>query len=285
MRGNLDGVQEAAAEYTMTMLTTEGAFAVALYDVKDAIRRYPLWIHQGWIDVVHRYRRTRIGPLWHTLSLGIFIISMGTIWAVILNVDPITYFRHVTINLIVWTLISNSVVEGTGIIVAGQATALSMRFPYCAFAFAHVWRGLLMFGHHLLLYVLVAVGTGLVPTPAIALAIPAVALILLNCAWISLLIGIACLRFRDLTPAVVSGMQVMMFVTPVFCPPTMLSQKLAFVAQLNPLYHLVLILRDPLLGNVPALASWLWTAGFAVVGWLITLWVYGRYRNRFAYWY
>jgi ABC-type polysaccharide/polyol phosphate export permease len=131
----------------------------------------------------------------------------------------------------------------------------------------------------------VAIGTGLAPTGAIVLAVPAVALILLNCAWISLLIGIACLRYRDLTPAVASGMQVLMFVTPVFWPPTLLGEKLALVSQLNPLFHLVLILRDPLLGSVPPLASWLWSIGFALAGWLVTLWIYGRYRDRFAYWY
>jgi ABC-2 type transport system permease protein len=269
----------------MTTSSIRNSFAIALVDVKDGIARYPLWIHQGWIDVVRRYRRTWIGPLWHTLSLGIFIISMGTIWAVILKIDPITYFRYVTISLIAWTLISNSIVEGTGIIIAGQATALSMRFPYCAFAFAHVWRGLLMFGHHLILYFLVIIGTGLTPTWAIALAVPALTLILLNCAWISLLVGIVCLRFRDLTPAIASGMQVLMFVTPVFWPPTLLGPKLVYLADLNPFYHLVLILREPLLGSAPVPASWIWSIGFALSGWFITLWVYGRYRDRFAYWY
>ena len=101
----------------------------------------------------------------------------------------------------------------------------------------------------------------------------------------SLLAGISCLRFRDLTPAIASGMQILMFVTPVFWPPEMLGSRLAFIAQLNPFYHLVLILRDPLLGNVPPLASWLWAIGFLAVGGVGTLFVYGRYRDRFAYWY
>src|ERR1700722_17341318 len=112
-----------------------GPFAIALSDLKDALGRYPLWLHQGWVDVVQKYRRTRIGPLWHTISLGIFIGSMGSIYAVILRIDPVTYFRNVTVNLIIWTLISNAIVEGTSHFVAGQATALSMRFSYFAFTF------------------------------------------------------------------------------------------------------------------------------------------------------
>jgi ABC-2 type transport system permease protein len=262
-----------------------GPLAVALSDLKDALGRYPLWLHQGWVDVVQKYRRTRIGPLWHTISLGIFIGSMGTIYAVILRIDPVTYFRNVTVNLIIWTLISNAIVEGTGHFVAGQATALSMRFSYFAFTFALAWRGLLMFGHHFILYLLVASGTHLVPTPAIALAVPALALVLFNNIWLALLAGIACLRFRDLGPAIASGVQVLMFVTPIFWPADLLGQKLAFLAEFNPFYHLLIILRDPLLGHVPAAGSWLWAAGFAAAGWIVTLWIYGRYRDRFAYWY
>ena len=262
-----------------------GPFSVALLDLKDALARYPLWLHQGWVDVVHKYRRTRIGPLWHTLSLGIFIVSMGAVYSVIFKIDPVTYFRNVTVNLIVWTLISGAVTEGTGHFLAGQATALSMRFPYCAFSFAQTWRGLLMFGHHLLLYVLIAAATLLVPSAAIVLVIPALALVLLNCVWLSMIAGMACLRFRDLSPAIASGMQVLMFVTPIFWPADMLGQKLAFVAEFNPLYHLVVILRDPLVGRLPDAGDWLWAGGSAVVGWLVAFWIYGRYRDRFAYWY
>jgi ABC-2 type transport system permease protein len=270
---------------TMIAPSAGGPFAVAVLDLRDAIARHSLWLHQGWVDVVHKYRRTRIGPLWHTLSLGIFIISMGTIYSVIFKIDPVKYFRDVTVNLIVWTLVSSAIIEGTGHFVAGQATALSMRFPYFAFTFALTWRGLLMFGHHLILYVLIAVATLLVPSPAILLALPALALVLLNCVWLSTLAGIACLRFRDLSPAIASGMQVLMFVTPVFWSIDMLGAKLAFIAELNPLYHLVVVLRDPFLGRAPAMDDWLWAGGSAVVGWLVAFWIYGRYRDRFAYWY
>jgi len=262
-----------------------GAFSVALLDLKEALERYPLWLHQGWVDVVHKYRRTRIGPLWHTISLAIFIVAMGTFYSVILKIDPVTYFRNVTVNYIVWILISSAITDGTGHFVAAQATALSMRFPYCAYSFAQTWRGLLMFGHHLILYILIAAATLLVPSRAMVFAIPALALVLLNCVWLSMITGIACLRFRDLSPAITSGVQVLMLITPVFWPVSMLGKQFAFLAELNPFSHLVAVLRDPMLGRIPDTGDWLWVAGSAAVGWLVTLWIYGRYRDRFAYWY
>ena len=40
-----------------------------------------------------------------------------------------------------------------------------------------------------------------------------------------------------------------------------------------------------LLGTAPPLESWLWVAGSLAIGATLTAWVYGRCRNRLAYWY
>jgi ABC-2 type transport system permease protein len=148
-----------------------GAFEVAWADVAAALRITPVWLHSGWIDVVWRFRRTRLGPFWHTLGLAAFVIVMGVVWSTILRQDPTQYFRYVTVSLMVWMLIASLVTDATGIIIAGQATALSMRFPYPAFAFAHVWRGLLLFAHHFVLYDVVMAGTLHWPGTAVLLAI------------------------------------------------------------------------------------------------------------------
>lgn len=260
-------------------------FSVALRDLSEAIRLAPIWLHSGWIDVVWRFRRTRIGPFWHTLSLAAFVLVMGTIWSIILRQDPIHYFRYVTVSMMVWGLISSFITEGTGVLIAGQSTALSMHYPYAAFAFAHVWRSLLLFGHHLVFYIFVMAGTLFSPGWPVVLALPALLLLALNGVWMSLLAGVLCLRWRDLVPATSSAMQIAMFVTPIFWSKEMLGPKFAFAANYNPLYHLVLIIRDPLLGNLPPHESWIWSAATFVVGSMITLLVYGRCRDRLPYWY
>ena len=262
-----------------------GPFAVALNELGEAIHMAPVWLHAGWIDVIWRFRRTRIGAFWHTLSLAAFVVVMGVIWGSILHQDPYRYFRYVTASMIVWGLIASFITDGAGIMVAGQSTALSMRFPFVAFAFAHVWRSLLMFCHQFVFYIVVMVGTLYSPGWAVFYAIPALILITMNGVWMSLFIGMMCLRVRDLIPATASAMQIAIFVTPVFWPKDMLGPELAFAADFNPLYHLVRIMRDPLLGIVPPLVSWLWVLATLVVGSTITLWVYGKQRDRMPYWY
>ena len=57
----------------------------------------------------------------------------------------------------------------------------------------------------------------------------------------------------------------------------------AFIA-LNPFYHLLSIARDPLIGQVPPLESWLAAIGLALVGCAGTVWLYRRAQPRIAYW-
>ncbi|MGQ0683669.1 ABC transporter permease [Bradyrhizobium sp.] len=260
-------------------------FTVAFRDLAEAVGLAPVWLHAGWIDVVWRFRRTRLGPFWHTLNLAAFVVVIGVVWSAMLHQDPLSYFRYVTVSLVVWGLIASFITDGTGILIAGQSTALSMRFPYVAFALAHVWRALLLFAHHFAFYVVVMVGTQTSPGWQVLLAIPGLALIVANGVWMSLLSGIVCLRWRDMAQAISSAMQIAMFITPVFWPKTLLGPELAFAADLNPLYHLVQIMRDPLLGNVPPLESWLWASITFAVGAAVTMWVYGRNRDRLPYWY
>src|SRR6202022_2138279 len=147
--------------------------SVALDDLGEAMRLAPVWLHAGWIDVVWRFRRTRLGPFWHTLGLAAFVLVMGVLWSAILHQDPFQYFRYVTASMIVWGLIASFITDATGILVAGQATALSMRFPFVAFACAHVWRSLILFAHHFVFYIAVMVFTLYSPGWTVFYAIPA----------------------------------------------------------------------------------------------------------------
>ena len=82
-------------------------------------------------------------------------------------------------------------------------------------------------------------------------------LVALNGVWIALLCGMFCLRFRDVTQLVTSLIQISMLITPIFWPPDSLSgnRRLIFV-ETNPLYHMVDIVRAPLLGKLPGITSY-----------------------------
>ena len=59
---------------------------------------------------------------------------------------------------------------------------------------------------------------------------------------------------------------------------------LALVLDFNPFFHFVEVVRAPLLGQAPALVSWLVVSGTTLGGWLLAFALLRRYRRRIAYW-
>ncbi len=53
---------------------------------------------------------------------------------------------------------------------------------------------------------------------------------------------------------------------------------------INPFYHLIEILRDPLLGNPALLQNWLACIGLTIVMGTVAVLFFARFRARIAYW-
>jgi ABC-type polysaccharide/polyol phosphate export permease len=256
-------------------------------DVLDGARRVKVWARLGWMEVKRRYRRTVIGPFWSVISLAVFVATMGAVGAGLWRADLYVYLPYLTAGMVVWTMISTSLGEACGVFIANTNLFRNARCDFSLLAFALVWRNLLVFLHHLLIYAIVALA--LVPhvlmRPAILLLPAGLALLALNGLWIALLLGMACLRFRDIHQVVLSVLQILFIITPILWPAHLLegNGRLVFV-DLNPVYHCVELVRAPLLGAVPAAESYLMVAGIAVIGWIVTYNLFGRFRPRIPYW-
>src|SRR3954453_18835499 len=92
--------------------TTADPTTSMLRDVADALRRWPLWVRLGWQDVLLRYRRSLLGPFWLTLSMGIMIVTLGSIYGQFQHLSTTQYMPFLATGLMAWTLISALVTEG-----------------------------------------------------------------------------------------------------------------------------------------------------------------------------
>ena len=155
--------------------------------------------------------------------------------------------------------------------------------------FVHIlrvlWRNLLILAHNILILplVLLVVGKG-IGLEAL-LAILGLLLVALCLSWLAFLFAMLCARYRDLAQIVASVLQVAFYVTPIIWMPSVLLDRMgATFLKFNPFYHLLDVIRAPLLGVVPSLTSWLVVLVVAIVGWGFTLLVFSRLRHRVAYW-
>jgi ABC-type polysaccharide/polyol phosphate export permease len=258
----------------------------AASDLVDGALRVEVWARLGWMEVKRRYRRTVLGPFWNVISLAVFVVTLGTVGAALWNQDPYAYLPYLTAGMLVWTMISTILIEGCSVFIASTNLFRNSRCDFSVLVYALLWRNLIVLLHHLVVYALVAVifATHLC-TPATLLLVPGLALLVLNGIWVTLLLGMACLRYRDIQQLIASVIQIGMFVTPIFWPIDQLAgtTRLLFV-HLNPLYHCVQMVRAPLLGSAPTLGNYIAVIALAAVGWGVTYWAFGRFRERIPYW-
>jgi ABC-type polysaccharide/polyol phosphate export permease len=255
-------------------------------DIIGGLLKTQLWGRLGWLEVKRRYRRTLLGPFWTSISLAMYVIAVGIVGAGLWHQDINQYLPFLISGMVAWVLVSTIITEACSLLVSGNALFRNITFEYSILAYSLVWRNLIVFLHNLVVYVLIV---GLLRPELISftalLAIPGVMLVALNGVWIALLCGMLCLRFRDVTQLVTSLVQISMLITPIFWPPDSLSgtRRLIFV-ETNPLYHMVDIVRAPLLGKMPGLTSYVVIVVITGLGWYLAYIALRRFRRRVAYW-
>jgi ABC-type polysaccharide/polyol phosphate export permease len=112
-------------------------------------------------------------------------------------------------------------------------------------------------------------------------------LFILNLFWMGLLLATICSRYRDVNQLLANFIQIAFFVTPIFWQVEILDSKPAIkflLADINPIYHLIELIRSPLTGHVPSLLTFGFTSLMAVIGLSFSIYIFSRYRGRLAFW-
>jgi ABC-type polysaccharide/polyol phosphate export permease len=257
---------------------------MARADLIDGLLAFRIWTRLGWQEVKRRYRRTVFGPFWATLSIGMFIGGMTFIWAPLFKVDVSSYLPFLSAGLVVWTFTTALVNEGCATYTGAVGLITQLNFPYTILNFTVVWRNIVVFLHHALIVLIVVVAMHVPVSWRTLLILPGIGIVAVNGAWMTVLLGMISARFRDIPPLIGNFMQILMFVTPIFWFAHQLGSQSDVVVQFNFVYHLIEVIRAPMLGSVPSPVSYAVTIAGAIIGWLITFDIYARFRRRIPYW-
>ena len=256
---------------------------LALVDIVQGARARYLWGRFGWQDIRRRYRRSVLGPFWLTISMGVLVAALGTLYGTLFKVEIAEYVPFLALGFTVWTLISGLINDGCTTFINAGSIIKQSNLPLSVHVYRKVWRNHLIFFHNAVIFVVVAIIFSIWPGWTGLLALPGLVFLCLNGIWVGLLLGIISARFRDVPPIVASVVRVLFFVTPIIWMPELMPGR-ALVLDFNPLYHFVELVRAPLLGQVPGFVSWLAVSGITLGGWLVAFVLLRRYRRRIAYW-
>lgn len=256
----------------------------AMEDVIGALRNFHLAALLGWKDVAQRYRRSSVGAFWLTINMAVLIGALGLVFGTIFHSPMSEFLPYICVGLIMWGYYTHLINEGCVTFISSSDTMLQLPLPFFTYILRTWWRNTIILLHNIVIFPIVLLIFGKFIGIHAIVAIPAFILISINFLWMMVVLAILCTRYRDLTQIVQNIMQVGLYVTPIMWMPDRIPPDKIKILELNPLFHLIRIIRDPLLGNPASLTSWCLVAGMAFVGWTVALLFFNRFRTRITYW-
>lgn len=252
-------------------------------ELADALGAWRIWGAFAADDVLARYKRSVLGPLWIVLQQGALILGLFLLHKGVFASGETNYLLFLAASLPAWSLISGMMTEGAMSIVRAKGFLESYPLPPGIYAVRTVAAGFVTFAHLLLVYVVVALLQQANPGPAVAAFIPGLALNAVFGLGCALAFGALGARFRDIALALPSVMTLLFILTPTFWIPNA-EQLNSPLVRLNPFFYLLEVLRQPLLGQWGDPMVWLVAGaisfGTLIVGGLVFM----RLRPTLVYW-
>ncbi|WP_313220643.1 ABC transporter permease [Pseudoxanthomonas mexicana] len=257
-----------------------------LGDLRESVRHHEFWTYSSWLDIAIRYRRTKLGLSWLLLAFMFFVIVMGAKYAYLMGVDPRAFIPYLAVGFMVWRFLvsilndaavtysrhSSYIMDGrarlTDYLLRSVASAsFNMVFAVLVVAGVLVWSDLM---HVINLF-------------SLLLTFP---ILVINVMWISVCVSLVGARFRDAQELISTILMAGFLLTPIiwdvskFPPDT----TRGFITRLNPAFHLVEVVRAPVLGQVPEHTSMVFVMVMALLGWVLAAWMYRRYAKFVPLW-
>ena len=243
-----------------------------------------------WRDFVSVYKQTVLGPLWFViqpvLTTIVFTVIFGNIAK--LPTDGLPPFLFYMAGNTIWAYFSACLVSTSNTFTANAGMFGKVYFPRMSIPISVVISNLISFAIRFGMFILFLIyfmlsGSGIHPNWWI-LVLPVLMLIMaLLGLGIGIIVSSLTTKYRDLQQLVGFGVQLLMYGTPVIYPLSTINNGfLHWLIMANPMTAVVEVFRLAFLG-VSSInpISLLYSAGFAVVVFLIGVLIFNHVQNNF----
>jgi lipopolysaccharide transport system permease protein len=237
-----------------------------------------------WRDVKVRYKQTAIGVLWAILQPVLTTAIFTVIFSQFARFDSleIPYPLFALSGLLLWLFVNSSINTASGSLINNTNLVTKIYFPRLIVPLAATLSGLidLALGFVLLVGLMIFYGVAfnwqIVFAPIFILLAVTLALSL------GTLFSAVNVRFRDVKFALPFALQIWMFVSPVFYPASVLSEKWRVVFALNPLTGILEGFRAALFGGAFDWFALVISVVLTFILALASLFVFKRMEDDFA---
>lgn len=239
----------------------------------------------GVRDIKRSYRYSKLGFFRLFLSTILSLLIIVPIFGTIQEREITDFLAYVAGGLIIWSFINDAIIEASSGYILAARTIRQIAIPRITFILQGVIRNSLMLGLSLTLFPII----GYISNTQFSLntmLLPLGLIITIVCvANFGIIIATISARVRDLPAIVGAVMRVLFFLSPIIWVTDRIDSQIAhFILGLNPFYHLLQIVRLPLLGQAPTIINWLLSLCALVISGIVAWVLFKKYDDKIAYW-
>lgn len=260
------------------------AVSAAIQDVVDGVRACRIWLLLSWLDLKMRYRRSTLGPFWISVNLAVMVVTIGILYSIIFRMEYSEYVPYFAAGIVGWTLIASILTESTTAFIVSESLIKQAKMPLCIHICRIISRNCIIFLHNfLVLLICMFVFPKYFQWRLLFLPI--------SLLWLSVIFFLLCLfvsifstRYRDVPQLIANILQIAMFFTPIIWNIAIIPFEFRWLVLLNPFYHLVELIRAPILGLPVDFFSLCFCGALTLVLSIVVIPFYAHYRPRIVYW-
>lgn len=273
----------APKRHTYRYTSIEEVPKLAWQDIWNGLFSFHLWWGFAIHDIKQRFRRSLLGPFWLTISMGCFTAALGFVMSTVFRQDIDIFLPYLATGIIFWTLLTTIITECCYSFISSEGYIKNVPMPLSTHFYRVVARNVIIWLHNMIIYLVVFAVYLKSLNVYYLIFFPAMIVFIANVLWLSLVLAILSTRYRDVPQVVSSIIPVVFIVTPIFWTVDVFPSRPAFI-DLNPFYHLIELVRAPLLGQMPHELSWFFAIALLIVGFPITFYIFKRSYPRIPFW-
>ena len=257
-----------------------------LRDIARSLREPEFWAYSSWLDIITKYRRSRLGIVWLLLPPVLYVGGVGYFYALLSSANPLAYMPHLALGYLLFRLLSNVITESCSVLPGHASFILDGHLRLTDFVLRTLAKALFYLVAALpLVVVVLALSPSVHPLGLLAVP-PAFVVVILNLTWIAVVVALLGARFPD-----VSELTGSLFIFGFILTPILWEADYApygtphgTFMRINPLYHMIEIIRAPLLGQPLERLTFIYMGVMTVLGWIVAAHLYRRYSRFVPVW-
>ena len=221
-------------------------------DLLDVWRYRDLLWTLGMRDVRVRYKQAGFGAAWAIVQPLTQAVIFTVLFSRFVGIRPdadVPYPVFCFAGLVVWMLFSSSLAHASESLVQSADLVTKVYFPRVVLPVAATLSAAVDFAIGFVLLIAGMAIYGVRFHPSLILAVPIALLAALCAVSVGLWTSAINLQFRDVRYALPFFFQILVYVTPVFYPSTVVPERYRFILDLNPMAAVVDAFRGALFGT------------------------------------